>query len=97
MHSLLDDGTPAVARPRSRRYAIGVALAGAALAFGYAPQVPARLLVRPEQIRRPLGGFVSIRRFRRQHALNRPHGIDDLPLVRARKASEHGGDVGAAR
>ena len=37
VRSLLDDGPPAVARPRSGGYAIGAALAAAALAFGYAP------------------------------------------------------------
>jgi hypothetical protein len=37
VRSLLDDGTPAVARPRSWRRWAGVALAAAAVAFGYAP------------------------------------------------------------
>lgn len=37
VRSLLDDGTPAAAKPRSRRFWIGVGLAVAALAFGYAP------------------------------------------------------------
>jgi hypothetical protein len=37
VRSLLDDGTPPVARPRSGRYAIGAAVAAAALAFGFAP------------------------------------------------------------
>jgi peptidase M48-like protein len=37
VRSLLDDGTPAAARPRSRRRWIAAGLAVAALAFGYAP------------------------------------------------------------
>jgi len=37
VRSLLDDGTPAVARPRVRGRWIGVGVAVAALAFGYAP------------------------------------------------------------
>ena len=37
VRSLLDDGTPAVARARSRRRWIGPGVAAAALVFGYAP------------------------------------------------------------